>query len=50
MSVAGATTVVGDFEPSASLPGSDVKGKIRMPTETTFHMDTFKPSFNQVGP
>ena len=48
MSVAGATTVVGDFEPSASLPGSDVKGKIRMPTET-FHMDTFRPAYNQVG-
>ena len=48
MSVAGATTIVGDLEPSTSLPGSDSKGKTRMPTETS-HFEILKPSF-QVGP
>ena len=49
MSVAGATTVFGDLEPITSIPGSDSKGKAKMPTET-FHLETFnKPSF-QVGP
>jgi hypothetical protein len=49
MSVAGATTVIGDFESSAPLPSSDSKGKTRIPTEAT-HVDTLKPSLNQVGP
>jgi len=49
MSVAGATTVVGDFESSAPLPSSDSKGKTKMPTETA-KFNTLKPSFNQVGP
>jgi hypothetical protein len=49
MSVAGATTVVGDFEPSAPLLSPDSKGKAKTPTETT-HFETLKPSFNQVGP
>lgn len=49
MSVAGATTVVGDFEPSTPLLSSDSKGKARIPTETTAHFETLKPSFHQVG-
>lgn len=49
MSVAGATTVVGDNEYIALLPTFDTKGKTRMPTETT-HYETLKPSFHQVGP
>lgn len=45
MSVAGGTTVVGDFE----LTSYESKGKARMPTETT-QFDTSRPVFNQVGP
>ena len=50
MSVAGATTVVGDYEPSAPLLASDSsKGKAKVPSETTTHYDTLKPSFSQVS-
>jgi hypothetical protein len=51
MSVAGATTVVGDYEPSVQLLSSDSKGKGkgRIPTETT-HVDTFRPAFGEVRP
>jgi regulator of protease activity HflC (stomatin/prohibitin superfamily) len=46
MSIAGATTVVGDYESSAPLLRPDSKGKARFPTETT-QFDTFKQSFSQ---
>ena len=49
MSVAGATTIVGDYESSAQLLSSDSKGKARIPSEAT-HFDTLKPSFSQVSP